>query len=467
MGREDCERDLTFLTLLLFRNELKPDSADAIAALKQGAVRPVMVTGDNAQCGFFIAKECGMVSPQATVMLGDVGASGSVVWTQMGEREDVKPMATSEVLALDDPSVELAVTSGGFDWLVAQGHMRTLVAEIRVFARMKPQQKVAVVRMLTARGFIVGMCGDGGNDCGALREAHVGVSLSDAEASLVSPFTSRTKSCASVVQLLCEGRCALATSFAGYKFLITYGQIFSIVKLINYYYGVIMCPQDYLTMDVVIVVWLTIAMSKSKPRAELSSYRPTSSLLGFTTVVSVFGQHLINVAVLVTALVLMRGTEGYIQWPAELSEGRKWWFSGDNWETTVLFVVFAVQLCSSAMIFSYGHLFRASLWRNWSLVAAWLVMVSFVSFLLLSEPNEVVAVWHIASVNFNALGTTSPIWAAYQEAGNAPSEAGMPLSLRWRLLVLTMGGVTASALFEKLVVQGPLRPWPKARGDKV
>ena len=44
----------------------------------------------------------------------------------------------------------------------------------------------------------------------------------------------------SVLDLIKEGRAALCTSFASYKFLIMYGQLFSVLKLICFYYGVIM-----------------------------------------------------------------------------------------------------------------------------------------------------------------------------------------------------------------------------------
>ena len=55
---------------------------------------------------------------------------------------------------------------------------------------MSPEQKQQLVEMLQEVGYYVGMCGDGANDCGALKTAHAGISLSEAEASVASPFTS-------------------------------------------------------------------------------------------------------------------------------------------------------------------------------------------------------------------------------------------------------------------------------------
>ena len=83
---------------------------------------------------------------------------------------------------------------------------------------------------------------------------------------MVSPFTSHSKSVMSVVDLLREGRGSLATSFASYKFLIIYGQMFSVVKLASYYFGVLMSPVAYITIDGVAVVALSYFMTLSEPR---------------------------------------------------------------------------------------------------------------------------------------------------------------------------------------------------------
>lgn len=49
-----------------------------------------------------------------------------------------------------------------------------LLPHVRVFARTSPTDKLDVIHSYIAAGFVTAMCGDGGNDCGALRAAHVG-----------------------------------------------------------------------------------------------------------------------------------------------------------------------------------------------------------------------------------------------------------------------------------------------------
>jgi len=58
---------------------------------------------------------------------------------------------------------------------------------------MQPDQKAELVTLLRKqnKNDIIGMCGDGANDCIAMKAANVGVSLSEAEASIAAPFTSK------------------------------------------------------------------------------------------------------------------------------------------------------------------------------------------------------------------------------------------------------------------------------------
>ena len=61
----------------------------------------------------------------------------------------------------------------------------------QIFARMSPHDKALLIEYLKKVWQTqVGMCGDGANDCNALKAADMGVSLSTAEASIAAPFTS-------------------------------------------------------------------------------------------------------------------------------------------------------------------------------------------------------------------------------------------------------------------------------------
>lgn len=152
----------------------------------------------------YIGRQSGILRPGSTVYLAEANKKGDVVWKDINAVRQqgtssvakVKSVSTEQVLgwATDNggaamKKIELAVTGKAFDILVESGVMARLHLFTRIFARMSPEGKVTAVTMFARKGLVVGMCGDGGNDCGALRAAHAGVALSEAEASVVSPFT--------------------------------------------------------------------------------------------------------------------------------------------------------------------------------------------------------------------------------------------------------------------------------------
>lgn len=96
--------------------------------------------------------------------------------------------------------------------------MQRLLVKAHIFARMSPDQKHILVEHLQQLGYCVGFCGDGANDCGALKAADVGLSLSEAEASVAAPFTSQTTNLSCILKLIREGRAALVTSFSCFKY---------------------------------------------------------------------------------------------------------------------------------------------------------------------------------------------------------------------------------------------------------
>lgn len=99
----------------------------------------------------------------------------------------------------------MAVTGEAFRWIVDNAPTellyRMLVKGV-IYARMSPDEKQELVTELQNIGYCVGFCGDGANDCGALKAGDIGISLSEAEASVAAPFTSNTMDIACVIDVI-------------------------------------------------------------------------------------------------------------------------------------------------------------------------------------------------------------------------------------------------------------------------
>ncbi|KAG6620920.1 P-type ATPase (P-ATPase) Superfamily [Phytophthora cinnamomi] len=419
-NREAVDENLSLLGLILFRNELKDDTADAIAKLKGGDIRTVMITGDNAMCGCYIARKSGMVASSSRVILGEMVSTKEakkLVWRDVDSEEEYDLPGVKHLVAHSE-DVELAVTGVAFDYLVAMGEIKGLLLNIRIFSRMTPDGKVECVKLHMETG-------------------------RDAEASVVSPFTSREKTIQSVVDLCREGRCSLATSFASVKFLIVYGLIESVLRLFQYYHAVIMSQWCWILADGFTLVGCSYVITLSKPLGELKDTRPTSSLIGPTTLVSIFGQEAINVIYLCCGVHMLTHEVWYCPFSPNDVDVAKWWLLSDNHMATILFFSIIFQQHTAAWTFSFGSIYRQPIWRNYLLLAFFAVVGALDLYLVLGEPSIVTDRFRISSSN-NVVGLP---------------DVAMPTSFRLKYFGIIMGNLFTSILFEYFVVLGPVRSY--------
>ncbi|CAO0791257.1 unnamed protein product [Mucor circinelloides] len=460
--RDQMEENIDFLGLIIFKNQLKPDTAENIAELKRGDTRTIMITGDTALTGVYIARQCGLAtSGNPRVLLGDYNHSmGRVVWSDVDEPDTFPDVNVDEyLLNKDHTPIELAVTGKAFQWLVDRDLIRKYLLDIRVFARMTPNGKVQCVQLHMERG-ITAMTGDGGNDCGALRAAHVGIAMSDAEASIVSPFSTSNRSVRSCVELIRQGRGALATSINGYKYLILYGQVMAMLKIFGFYFSVSVSNLVWIAVDVLITVLLTWAVSQSRAATRLEAQRPTARLLGPQTLASGMGLVAINWLFLIGAFVMLFKQPWFLcnEFDSSAVDMSKWYLLADNYEGEVLALVCLFQFINNAAVFNFGYKFRKAFYRNYTLVFLWLAYLIMVSHWMLADPNQFGCLFR-----FNC-GTKEVLEQidyapppTYVDQYNTPlGHNVMPPEFRWKLWGLCVGNMAAALMYERLVVLGPV-----------
>ncbi|XP_061592623.1 cation-transporting ATPase 13A2 isoform X2 [Cololabis saira] len=410
--RSEVEKDMHFLGLLMMKNLVKPESGEVISILSLAHIRTVMVTGDNILTAVNVAKSCGMIQsdekvifvtasphtaqslPSLRFSLEDGGAAGA----------ESSAGGISQGLYQGGFGHHLAINGKSFAALCDHfpEHLPKVLMQATIFARMSPDQKTQLVKELQKLNYRVGMCGDGANDCGALRAADVGVSLSEAEASIASPFTSKTENISCVPLLIREGRCSLVTSFSLFRYMALYSLIqFCSVIILNTV-KTTLADLQFLFCDLILVTLLAIVMGRGGPSEDLHPCRPPASLLA----VPVFGSLFIHTGMIALGQLGAFFITTSQDWFVPLNSTVFGAENLPNMENTSVFDLSGFQYIIMAVVVTKGYPHKKPLYHNGIFLCMLLVHFSVMIWLVLdSGPffGRLLQLFNITDMNFKML----------------------------------------------------------------
>ncbi|KAI8795519.1 cation-transporting ATPase 13A3, partial [Biomphalaria glabrata] len=417
ISRDKVENDLIFLGLLVMQNQLKPQTMPVIRTLKEADIRTVMITGDMIQTAISVARNCRMVGKHDKVILvrahaPDKENPARVEFEEtehLACMEDTVDIATDKYTRVQVGEIKsrnhLAVSGRCFG--IISSYFPEILSKIcvqgTIFARMSPEQKCQLIEHLQALDYTVGMCGDGANDCEALKAAHAGISLSEAEASVAAPFTSCVNNIECVVTAMREGRAALVTSFGCFKYMALYSFIQFISVLILYTYLTNLSDFEFLYIDLIITTTIAILMGNTAAYKKLVKKKPPGSLVKLSNLISILSQVLLSFVFQIGAYLYLSKVraEHPHQFRFEMFVNSSLGFSnqtlgfsngtlGENdakeaksWESSTIFLVSSYMYIAVAFTFSKGPPFRKPIYTNVIYTITLVVLFGFSTFLLL------------------------------------------------------------------------------------
>ena len=133
LDKQDLEKDFVFVGILGFIDPPRKEVKGAISTCQQAGIRVIMITGDHPETAKAIASQVGIDSAYA--------------------------LTGGEIAKMTDHDLKKALRNTD------------------VFARVTPEDKLRLVRLLKENGEIVAVTGDGINDAPALKEAHIGIAM--------------------------------------------------------------------------------------------------------------------------------------------------------------------------------------------------------------------------------------------------------------------------------------------------
>ncbi|XP_044277119.1 polyamine-transporting ATPase 13A2 isoform X3 [Varanus komodoensis] len=391
VSRDSVESQMCFLGLLVLKNVLKAETTPVIHSLRSAEIRTVMATGDNMLTAISVARNCHMVEAKEPVVFvnaapPDHGSPATLRFTPA--EQATEPAEGSYQLESYFPEQHAChLAMDGKSFAVVCEHFPDVLPKILVrttiLARMLPEQKALLVQKLQELNYCVLMCGDGANDCGALKAADVGISLSEAEASVASPFTSRTANVECVPAVIREGRCSLVTSFGIFKYMALYSLVQFVSVLLLYTINTNLSDSQFLFFDLAITSTVAALMGRTAPATGLGPARPRGTLISVPVLGSLLLQTGLLIAVQVGSYLIATSQQWFVPLNSTVTAPR----NIPNYENTVVFCITGFQYLTLAVAMSKGDPFRKPLYTNVVFLIALIVLFGLMIWLTLHPLN--------------------------------------------------------------------------------
>jgi len=133
----NVEQDMILVGLAAMKDPPRPEVKDAVKLAKDAGIKIVIITGDYGPTAQAIAEEVGIVDATGCRIIRGI-----------------------DLDAMSDESIAEAAKKGNV-----------------IFARVSPEQKLRIVKILKQNGEVVAVTGDGANDAPSLKEADIGIAM--------------------------------------------------------------------------------------------------------------------------------------------------------------------------------------------------------------------------------------------------------------------------------------------------
>ena len=269
----DVENDLILLGLFGLIDPPRKEAIEAVQVCQQAGIRVKMITGDHGATARAIAQQLKLVN--------------------------IEDVLTGQELEL-----------------MSEDELRHRVLDVDVYARVNPEHKLLLVKLMQEQGLIVAMTGDGVNDAPALKRADVGTAMGQngtEAAKEAAEMVLADDNFASIAHAVEEGRTVYDNLKKAILFILPTNGGEALIILVAILFGfhqLPLTPVQILWVNMVTAVTLALSLAFEPPEQNVMRRPPRDAHEPILT-------HYLIWRVVFVSFIIMGGTMGMFLWEVQ------------------------------------------------------------------------------------------------------------------------------------------------------